>query len=152
MMSRLANLARLFFSFRGRAARTAFWIVSLTWFVLTEAFEYWWTERGLAAAEGDDRTMVNAALVLGSLPILVSCFAVSVRRLHDRGKSPWWLLAFVVSPVSLEIAGSLNTLDAGPSVTLMVAALALSIWGFIELGCTSGPNRYGPDPLLEEAA
>jgi uncharacterized membrane protein YhaH (DUF805 family) len=154
MMPTIAGLAWLFFSFHGRAARMAFWIVSLTWFVLGEAFDYWWTGRGLAAAEGHDRTLVNAALVLGSLPVLVSCFAISVRRLHDRNKGAWWLLVFVVGPVVLQVAGSLNTLDAGPSVILMVAALVLAIWGFIELGCTpgtSGPNRYGLDPLLEAA-
>jgi uncharacterized membrane protein YhaH (DUF805 family) len=123
--------------------------------VVTEAFDYWWTERGLAAAEHHDHTLVNAALVLGSLPMLVSCFAICVRRLHDRGKSAWWLLVFVVAPVVLQVAGSLNTFASGPAVASMVAALALSIWGFIELGCvpgTSGPNRYGLDPLLEEAA
>jgi uncharacterized membrane protein YhaH (DUF805 family) len=152
MMPTIAAFARLFFSFRGRAARMAFWLVSITWSVLAEAFDYWWTERGLAAAEGHDRTTVNAVLVLGSLPVLVSCFAISVRRLHDRDKSAWWLLVFVVGPLTLQGPGSLNTLDAGPAVALLVASLVLSIWGFIELGCvpgTSGPNRYGLDPLLE---
>ena len=152
MTPAIESLARLFFSFHGRAARMAFWLVSFTWFVLTEAFDYWWTERGLAAAEHRDHTIVNAALVIGSLPILVSCFAICVRRLHDRDKSAWWLLVFVVGPLLLQGAGSLNTLDSGPVVALMVASLVLSLWGFIELGCmpgTSGPNRYGLDPLLE---
>ena len=152
MMPTIAELARLFFSFRGRAARMPFWLVSVTWFVLVQAFDYWWTERGLAAAGLHDRTMVNAVLVLGSLPILVSCFAISVRRLHDRDKSAWWLQVFIVAPLLLEAGASLNTLDAGPSVFLMVASIALSIWGFVELACvpgTSGRNRYGADPLLE---
>jgi uncharacterized membrane protein YhaH (DUF805 family) len=152
MMPTIAELGRLFFSFRGRAAKMAFWLVSIAWFAFTEAFDYWWTERGLAAAELHDRTMVNAALFLGSLPALVSCFAICVRRLHDRDKSAWWLLVFVVAPLLLQGAASLNTFDAGPVVALMVASLVLSLWGFIELGCvpgTSGPNRYGLDPLLE---
>ena len=152
MMPTIADLARLFFSFRGRAARMAFWIVSITWFVLVQAFDYWWTDRGLASAEHHDHALVNAALVLGSLPVLVSCFAIGVRRLHDRDKSAWWLLVFLICPVLLEVAGSVTTLDAGPTVFLRVASLALSLWGFIELGCvpgTSGANRYGLDPLLE---
>jgi uncharacterized membrane protein YhaH (DUF805 family) len=152
MTPTIAALARLFFSFRGRAARMPFWLVSITWAVLVQAFDYWWAERGLAAAEHHDRTMVNAALFVGSLPILVSCFAISVRRLHDRDKSAWWLLVFAVGPFALEAAGSLNTLDSGPAVVLMVASLVLSIWSFIELGCmpgTAGTNRYGLDPLLE---
>jgi len=35
---------------------------------------------------------------------------------------------------------------------LAVAAFALTIWGFIEIGClrgTAGPNTYGPEPLLQ---
>ena len=37
-------------------------------------------------------------------------------------------------------------------IVLLVVA-PLSIWAFVELGClrgTSGPNRYGPDPLKPE--
>jgi uncharacterized membrane protein YhaH (DUF805 family) len=33
---------------------------------------------------------------------------------------------------------------------LSLVAFAISIWGFVELGClrgTDGPNTYGPDPL-----
>jgi uncharacterized membrane protein YhaH (DUF805 family) len=147
MMPMIAGLGRLFFSFRGRAARTAFWLVSFVWLVLAEAFSYWWSERGLALAERHDHTVVNAALVLGSLPMLVSCFAICVRRLHDRDKGAWWLLVFLLCPILLEIAASVNTFDPGPVVAFMTTSLVLSLWGFIELGCipgTSGPNRYGP--------
>jgi uncharacterized membrane protein YhaH (DUF805 family) len=34
---------------------------------------------------------------------------------------------------------------------LALAAFALTIWGFVEIGClpgTAGTNGYGPDPLL----
>ena len=33
---------------------------------------------------------------------------------------------------------------------LGLAAFAVGVWAFVELGClrgTIGPNRYGPDPL-----
>jgi uncharacterized membrane protein YhaH (DUF805 family) len=36
--------------------------------------------------------------------------------------------------------------------TLALAAFALTIWGFVEIGClrgTDGSNEYGPDPLLQ---
>jgi uncharacterized membrane protein YhaH (DUF805 family) len=35
---------------------------------------------------------------------------------------------------------------------LALAGFALTIWGFVEIGClrgTTGPNIYGPDPLLQ---
>ena len=36
--------------------------------------------------------------------------------------------------------------------TLALAALALTIWGFVEIGClrgSAGSNTYGPDPLFQ---
>jgi len=155
MMRTIASLARLFFSFRGRAGRAAFWLVSVTWFVLAQAFDYWWSARGLAVAAAHDRTMVNAALVLGSLPALVSCIAISVRRLHDRDKRAWWLLLFGVVPPLLQAAGAVNALDAGPSVALLVVSGLISLLALIELGFvrgTRGPNRFGIDPLLQASS
>jgi len=35
---------------------------------------------------------------------------------------------------------------------LALAAFALTIWGFVEIGClrgTAGSNTYGPDPLVQ---
>jgi uncharacterized membrane protein YhaH (DUF805 family) len=34
---------------------------------------------------------------------------------------------------------------------LSLASFALTIWGFVEIGClrgTAGPNKYGANPLL----
>jgi len=56
------------------------------------------------------------------LAVLVPSLAVSVRRLHDTGKSGWWLLiAFV--PFG--------------GIVLLV---------FTCLDSTPGPNQYGPNP------
>jgi uncharacterized membrane protein YhaH (DUF805 family) len=52
---------------------------------------------------------------------LALMFAVSVRRLHDRNKSGWWVLLYFVPVIG-------------------------QIWLFLELGVlagTPGPNRYG---------
>jgi uncharacterized membrane protein YhaH (DUF805 family) len=35
---------------------------------------------------------------------------------------------------------------------LALAGFAMTIWGFVEIGClrgTVGSNRYGPNPLLQ---
>jgi uncharacterized membrane protein YhaH (DUF805 family) len=42
------------------------------------------------------------------------------------------------------------TPDLGGGFIILLAAAAIAIWGFVELGClrgTPGPNRYGADPL-----
>jgi len=73
----------------------------------------------LAGRAGRGATLVLAGVVLCAL------LALSVRRLHDRGKSPAWLALLLVPLV-------------GP------------LWLGIELAFaagTAGENRYGADPL-----
>jgi uncharacterized membrane protein YhaH (DUF805 family) len=84
-------------------------------------------------------------LVLGTW----SGLAVGVKRLHDRDKSGWWILLFWLGP---SILGGWQTAtpDLGGGLILSLAAGAIAIWAFVELGClrgTAGPNQYGPDPL-----
>jgi uncharacterized membrane protein YhaH (DUF805 family) len=74
--------------------------------------------------------------------------ATTVKRLHDRDKSGWWILPFCVAPILLGIMGDWLG-DSWPADLLMLAVIALGLWGFVEILClggTSGPNRFGPDP------
>ena len=71
------------------------------------------------------------------------CFAISIKRLHDRDKSGWWLLVFYLLPSVLSWFSDVSFIFA-------VASFAFSIWGLVELGFlrgTIGANKYGPDPL-----
>ena len=134
------NLMKIFFSFRGRANRAAFWLVSVTWFVVAPALYYAWTASGGSA--------VSVAIA-----VLTSCLAIGVTRLHDRNKSAWWLLLFYFCPPIVETLASLNALDSA-MVFLNILSLAITLWAFVELGFvrgTFGPNRYGPDPLDDAA-
>jgi uncharacterized membrane protein YhaH (DUF805 family) len=75
--------------------------------------------------------------------------ATSIKRLHDRNRSGWWAMAFLLLP---SVLNTLRDWLDNPNLALLVSALAfgLSIWGFVELLCrrgTRGPNRFGPDPL-----
>jgi len=150
----LADMPRLFFSFRGRANRAAFWLVSLTWGVLGLAFDAIWSATGAAQVPVGRNHLVDAAFVLPLLVMLVSCIAIGIKRLHDRNKHAWWVLLCYVAPPLLQSIAPLNELEAAPMVVLMVLSGALSLWALIELGClrgTRGPNRFGPDPLLAPA-
>jgi uncharacterized membrane protein YhaH (DUF805 family) len=88
------------------------------------------------------------------LATLIPGIAVSVRRLHDRDRSGWWILA----PGIPYIVGIILTFVAAVSVSwvLMMFAMLLFFAGFIGaivllvwycLPGTAGPNRFGPDPL-----
>ncbi|MFA7296249.1 MAG: DUF805 domain-containing protein [Dehalococcoidia bacterium] len=110
-----------------------------------------------------------AALLVGllSLLMLVPGYAVAVRRLHDSGRSAWWLIALsagllpvVVLPVAsaLAVAGFV----AGAPVVDLLMVAQWSMWalpfapyvGFaIRLYLLTRPsepreNRYGPQPGL----
>lgn len=71
-------------------------------------------------------TFLSAGILyaLVMLVTLIPSIAVSVRRLHDVDKSGWWLLLYLI-PV--------------------IGVIVLLIW-FCSKG-TTGPNRFGPDPL-----
>jgi uncharacterized membrane protein YhaH (DUF805 family) len=75
--------------------------------------------------------------------------ASAVKRLHDRDKSGGWIVPFCIVPIVLGIGA--NWLgDSWSADLLMLAMVALGLWGFVEILClrgTSGPNRFGPDPL-----
>lgn len=150
----LTNIPRLFFSFRGRAGRAAFWLVSLTWGVLGLAFDAIWSATGAAEVQVGRNHFVDIAFALPMLAMLISCVAIGIKRLHDRNKRAWWMLLFYLAPPLLQSIAPLNELEAALMVSLMVLSGALSVWALIELGClrgTRGPNRFGPDPLLAPA-
>lgn len=80
----------------------------------------------------------------------------STARLHDRDKSAWWLAVFYLVPGVLgqlaKAAWSAGAAGTALHYILALAAFALTIWGFVEIGClrgTAGSNTYGPNPLLQ---
>jgi uncharacterized membrane protein YhaH (DUF805 family) len=93
-------------------------------------------------------------IVVVFLPWLMWGFAIHTKRLHDRNKSSWWLTVFYVVPGVLghlaKTAWLAGALGSPMQYILALTASALSIWGFVEIGClrgTAGPNRYGSSPL-----
>jgi uncharacterized membrane protein YhaH (DUF805 family) len=77
--------------------------------------------------------------------------AISIKRLHDRDKSGWWMVPFFVVPGLFDQFSD----RLGDSYLLLVARLiagAPFLWGFVELFCLRGSsrtNRFGPDPLAK---
>ena len=123
----------LLFSFRGRIRRTAYWVgnilVSIVSMLISLAYIFALASV-LFATNGVDSAPAEPpmGLVIGMYVVLLPAawcgIALLVKRLHDRGKSAWWLLLYLVPII-------------GP------------IWLFIEAGLLAGdphPNEFGPDP------
>jgi uncharacterized membrane protein YhaH (DUF805 family) len=142
----------ILFSFRGRINRAKYWLAVLIIFV----FDIVLSLLGLAIA---NTTLFQIFSVLVNVPIFVASFAIAIKRLHDRNRSAWWLLFFYMGPVVFIAAGLAimwSTAD-GASFLLrlcLIGALALMIWGTVEIGFlrgTTGYNRFGPDPLARSS-
>lgn len=143
-------------TFQGRAARPEFWWWTLFWVLLISA---------VAAISYSLYVVITLALFLPGL-------AVSVRRLHDVGRSGWFLL-FPVSLGAIALivsrtaglhrlySASGGTMVANNASGLLVAAGIFGVMGFVaELVLLvwfcqkghAGPNRYGEAPLTSVSA
>jgi uncharacterized membrane protein YhaH (DUF805 family) len=145
----------LLFSFHGRINRGKYWLAVLiyivVWVVFVAGCLIW-----LGGINIDNLfSLAGAGLLIWLAGFFLfvmamwSGVAVGVKRLHDRDKTGWWILLFWLGPGVL--SGSNTAMpDLGGGLILSLAAIAVAIWGFVEIGClpgTPGPNRYGPDPL-----
>ena len=118
-----------YITFSGRAQRSEFW-----WFML------FLTVGQIIAGAADavmfgDNIVVSGGMEISyntgyfgnifALATFLPTWAVQVRRLHDTGRSGWWLL-FALVP--------------------LIGVIVLLIW-MIRKG-NEGTNKYGPDPLV----
>ena len=102
-----------YFDFEGRARRKEFWM-----FVLVNLF--------VAIGVGIIGSMFGIEQTLSglySLAVFIPYLAVSVRRLHDTGRTGWWVLIYLIP---------------------LLGALVLLV--FYVLDGEPGENEYGPDP------
>ena len=147
------NWRALLFSFSGRINRAKYWLASLLLilaFLVPLAVVYVITL--LAAGTDAVAFLAIVAVLVIFIGIIVAGLAVAVKRLHDRDKSAWWLLLFYLAPGFLGAIGDM-TGEVGP--IFHVLGFAISIWALVELGFlrgTTGPNRFGPDPLATAEA
>jgi uncharacterized membrane protein YhaH (DUF805 family) len=124
-MSLMFQPLKKYAEFEGRARRSEFWLFAL--FILIVEVVYFAL---LGAVGGFSSSGPNgAAMVLMGifslffLGILIPSLAVTFRRLHDSGRSAWWILISFIPGIG--------------GLVLLV---------FYVLPGTAGPNKFGPDP------
>lgn len=134
--------------FEGRSRRKEYWMYVLLLIAIGVVIG---TVEGIVGLTGmvGPYGPITALFLLGTL---VPSLAVGVRRLHDTGRSGWWLLIgygpFLLSLV-LTMAGSLQ-LAMILSVLALVGFVALLV--FMVMEGTRGSNQYGPDPKGSEGS
>jgi uncharacterized membrane protein YhaH (DUF805 family) len=118
------SLTQVLFSFRGRISRATYWRrafpILLAIGIVSNVICFIEIEYGSTGQPGPISIVV-------SLLALWPGMAAFVKRLHDRNRSGWWLLASLI-PIG------------GPFILI---ALLIEAWF---LKGTEGENRFGPDP------
>src|ERR1700688_510431 len=95
--------ADFLFGFKGRLSRAAYWLYYLCFSAAAAHLVY--VVYVLVRAAPDKPIVLDATTALLAFPAIVlggiflySAFAITVKRLHDRDKSAWWLLTFWLAP------------------------------------------------------
>jgi len=136
----LEVITKRYFQLSGRASRKEFWSFVLISFVVSFVLGAIGSAVGLvhviqsdlmssmASMSGNADAVagfpINILQFIYSLAVLLPSFSLTVRRLHDIGKSGWWQLILFVP---------------------IVGVIALLI--FMVLQSQGGENRYGAEPV-----
>lgn len=108
-------------TFAGRARRKEYWMFALVNFVICVALAI--AGMVMLVKSQNSALIMDAVFGVYLLLILLPSLAVTVRRLHDTGRSGWWFWIQLVPFV-------------GPIVLFV----------FTVLDGTPGTNAYGPSP------
>ena len=115
------NVIKKYATFSGRARRKEYWMFALVSAIISLVLGFIDNLAGLQIAAGN--TAIPVLTLLFELFILVPSLAVTARRLHDIGKSGWWILISLI-PIIGEIVLFIFTVIKG----------------------NAGANKYGEDP------
>ena len=133
------TLQQWLFSIKGRIGRRDFWIWIAIWAVTMVTL--------FSLAGGGLVDLQTAAFMLVCL--LWPTAAVTIKRLHDRGKSGLWALLMVLAWMLL--AGNWSMLPGvwqwgvGRFIpTLIIVMMLIDLGAFVG---TQGENKYGKDTL-----
>ncbi len=149
----MANFIELFTSFHGRISRQSWWLGIVILFPLSIA--------GAALLDPARYSLVssvvlppNLAATIWSLLVVFPMTAITVKRFNDRDWPNWLGYGYGLI-ASVQIIALHFGFLAGPVMSTR-ETIAIVIFGSLGLFIvivngflrgTSGPNRYGPDPL-----
>lgn len=108
-----------YWDFRGRAARSEYWLFFLWMFILGVIAGM---IDVIAFPSGGPRLLGPCALFV-AFANLIPNVSLSIRRLHDTNRSGWWMLIALIPII-------------GPVV----------LFAFTVMRGTPGENRFGPEP------
>lgn len=110
------EVMRKYAVFSGRARRKEYWMFVL--FNILISFVLGFATGLIGAILGKGPALLGTVNLIYSLALLVPSIAVGVRRMHDTGRSGWWLLFPVVNLVLLCFDSEPDENEYGPNPKL----------------------------------
>ena len=159
MIDAVKSCFRQYVGFGGRARRSEYWFWTL--FTILAGIVLGVFDGLLFGWESTD---VGVFGTLFSLATFLPGLAVSWRRLHDTGRSGWWVGGFYLALIgvgiligamafaTMGVGASSEGIFAGIGVITIVALIAAIGYAILMLvffcqPSQSGPNKYGPNPI-----
>ncbi len=115
-MNTYVEVIKKYGDFKGRSRRKEYWIFLLVNVIIGFLIGFVFTLIGMP-------DVANIVALVYALLIAVPSIALTFRRLHDTGRSAWWLL-----------------------LTLIPYLGAIVLFVFYALDSQPGDNKYGPNP------
>ena len=138
--------------FSGRARRKEYWMFYLVNSIISFLL-------GLASGFISPFKMLTNIYIIATV---IPSLAVSVRRLHDTGRSTWWVLTawlpagmWFILAIYMVILGQSISSFMGLTWIFIIIALIISLvapiifFKFMIEDSTPGENQYGPNPKEE---
>lgn len=141
VMRWIAACFRNYAGFRGRARRREFWYFTLFAFALLVVARILDV---LAFGYGGGSLLISTVVLL---VLFLPHLSVAVRRLHDVGRSGWWMAGYVVLLVTGRLYGANYSFSTFEVIVVMTSGIYLVflLFSFLSSG-DRGENDYGPDP------
>ena len=84
-------------TFSGRASRSEYWWSYLGYFVIATVLQIFAIIGGIILIDAGELALLPSLIALvGIVAMIIPTIAVSVRRMHDTGKSGWMLLILII--------------------------------------------------------
>ncbi len=84
-------------TFSGRASRSEYWWAYLGYFVIATVLQIFALVGGIILIDAGELALLPTLIALvGIFALIIPTIAVSVRRMHDTGKSGWMLLILII--------------------------------------------------------
>jgi uncharacterized membrane protein YhaH (DUF805 family) len=140
--------------FKGRIGRRRYWSLTLLCLLAFVVGIASFIALGIMLDAGPTDAITAVLAPIGFVFILSMSAAlagIGVRRLHDRGKTGYWLLLYYAMPSWMMKSAGLDAVG----LVFLAATSGILIWAIVDLGVLrgdTGSNDFGPGPLAENPA